>query len=320
MRWSTYFDEPVETMPTAWLRRLEAERLAAQARQCVEASNAYRLRLGIGEVTPERLAQVPLLRAEQVASAQDADPPLGELLCADLVDVVRLALVEADGSDTLAVAYTEHDLATAATLGARALWAAGLRPSDVVVDLLGVDPALGLLGAAVLSPPPGAERSLLASWARVGATALIATVERAGALAEAAGRASMSLHELGLRRLLLQAGGAEGEREELSARWGVAATGVHGHPALWPLFAAECEARDGLHFLAHGALLLEIVPPGEAAAVPLEEGAEGEAVLTHLDREATPLVRFRTGEHVLVVGTDCECGRTGIRYRLGGGA
>jgi phenylacetate-CoA ligase len=319
VRWTTYFDEQVETMPTAWLHRLEAERLAAQADRCAEASAAYRLRLGGGELTPERLAEVPLLRAKQVAAAQDALSPLGELLCADPVDVVRLALVEAPGAATLAVAYTERDTATAATLGARALWAAGVRPSDVVLDLLGIDLALGLLGAAVLSWPSGVDRAILDCWRRVGPSVLVVTTERALALTTAAVETGTPLPELGLRRLVLAARPGDGSRDELAGRWGAVATSVHGHPALWPLFAAECDERDGLHFLGHGALLLEVVPPGEAAAVPLREGAEGEAVLTHLDRDATPLVRFRTGEQVVVVGTDCRCGRTGVRYRLTGG-
>jgi phenylacetate-CoA ligase len=315
VRWTTYFDEQVETMPTAWLHRLEAERLAAQASRCAEASSAYRLRLGTGQLTPERLAEVPLVAAKQVAAAQDVQPALGDLLCADPIDVVRLALVEA-GSATLTVAYTERDLASAAALGARALWSAGVRPSDVVLDLLGVDPALGLLGAAVLPWSVGGDRAILDRWPRVAPTVVIVTIERALALTAAALAVGIPLHELGVRRLVLAAGGGEGHRDELAGRWGAVTTSVHGHPALWPLFAAECDEHDGLHFLGHGALLLEVVRPGEAAAVPLEAGAAGEAVFTHLDRDATPLMRFRTGELVGVVGTDCSCGRTGIRYRL----
>jgi phenylacetate-CoA ligase len=62
----------------------------------------------------------------------------------------------------------------------------------------------------------------------------------------------------------------------------------------------------------------ELIDPATGATVPWETGATGEVVLTALDREASPLVRFRTRDHVEVLGTDCGCGRTGPRIRCFG--
>ncbi|MCU1667134.1 MAG: phenylacetate--CoA ligase, partial [Blastococcus sp.] len=62
----------------------------------------------------------------------------------------------------------------------------------------------------------------------------------------------------------------------------------------------------------------ELIDPVTGETVPWETGATGEVVLTALDRQASPLVRFRTRDHVEVMGTDCTCGRTGPRIRCFG--
>jgi hypothetical protein len=60
--------------------------------------------------------------------------------------------------------------------------------------------------------------------------------------------------------------------------------------------------------------------PETGEAKPFEDGAEGELIYTHLRREATPLVRFRSGDYVRVVGTDCDCGRTAPKMQCIGRA
>jgi phenylacetate-CoA ligase len=51
--------------------------------------------------------------------------------------------------------------------------------------------------------------------------------------------------------------------------------------------------------------------------VAIEEGSSGELVLTHLERQCQPLIRFRTGDIIAVTGTGpCRCGRTGFRFRV----
>ncbi|HET6643405.1 MAG TPA: hypothetical protein VFG93_09035, partial [Gaiellaceae bacterium] len=50
-------------------------------------------------------------------------------------------------------------------------------------------------------------------------------------------------------------------------------------------------------------------------ALPMEDGASGELVLTHLQHRAAPLLRFRTRDHVQVRTSPCPCGRTAPRVR-----
>jgi phenylacetate-CoA ligase len=81
--------------------------------------------------------------------------------------------------------------------------------------------------------------------------------------------------------------------------------------SLW----GECEHQDGMHLGAHGFVHPELIDPDRGDAIPMEDGATGELVLTHLQHQAAPLLRFRTRDHVRVKTSPCPCGRGGPRIR-----
>ena len=70
-----------------------------------------------------------------------------------------------------------------------------------------------------------------------------------------------------------------------------------------------------MHFLSPDLMVAELVEPESGERVEPVEGAEGELVYTALRRRASPLLRFRTRDRVVVTGTDCSCGRTGYKVR-----
>ena len=73
-----------------------------------------------------------------------------------------------------------------------------------------------------------------------------------------------------------------------------------------------------MHLGARGFVHPELIEPESGRALPLEDGAAGELVLTHLRHRAAPLLRFRTRDHVRMRMTPCPCGRTGPRVRCVG--
>jgi phenylacetate-CoA ligase len=81
--------------------------------------------------------------------------------------------------------------------------------------------------------------------------------------------------------------------------------------SLW----GECEAQSGMHFSGAGFIHVELIEPESGRALPLEEGATGELVYTHIRREAAPLLRFRSRDHVRVWTEPCRCGRHTLRVR-----
>ena len=73
-----------------------------------------------------------------------------------------------------------------------------------------------------------------------------------------------------------------------------------------------------MHFVAQGLVHIELIDPETGADVPFEAGASGELVMTALDRQASPLIRFRTRDHLEVLATECSCGRVGPKVRCVG--
>jgi phenylacetate-CoA ligase len=82
--------------------------------------------------------------------------------------------------------------------------------------------------------------------------------------------------------------------------------------------AGACGQGDGLHLTTAGHAVLELVDPDSGAPLALEDGASGELVWTHLRREASPLLRYRSGDLARVWTGRCACGRDTPRIRIDG--
>ena len=78
---------------------------------------------------------------------------------------------------------------------------------------------------------------------------------------------------------------------------------------------AEDDDGNGMHFMARGSSHVELIDPEGGLPIPWEEGAHGELVYTALQREAMPLLRFRSCDHVIVNMQPNPSGRTGPRIR-----
>jgi phenylacetate-CoA ligase len=74
-----------------------------------------------------------------------------------------------------------------------------------------------------------------------------------------------------------------------------------------PGVAFECEEQTGMH-LWEDSYYMEIIDP--ATGTCLEDGQEGELVLTTLQREGMPIIRYRTGDITTVYADSCRCGRS----------
>jgi phenylacetate-CoA ligase len=70
-----------------------------------------------------------------------------------------------------------------------------------------------------------------------------------------------------------------------------------------------------MHFCGGDFVHVELVDPASGAPLPLEDGAEGELVYTALQREAAPVLRFRSRDHVVIWAEPCACGRRTLRTR-----
>jgi phenylacetate-CoA ligase len=334
--WARYFDERIETMPPAWTRRLEEERLAEQVSRCYDRSPFYRRKLEEAGVRPEHverledLAALPFTTKEELRASQAETPPYGDYVCVDGIEIVRMHLSSGTTGKPLVMPYTERDVATSAEVGARAFWAAGVRPDDTLLHCLSYSfytggisdhAALEATGAAMIPVGLGQSARVLELWRDLRPTALFSTITYPVHLAETAAERGLDPRALGLAKLVVTGepgGQIAATRRRLEELWGAEVGDTYGLSEVWGTLAGECEERDGLHFSGQDATLVELIEPESGEEVPVEEGARGELVFTHLYREAAPLIRFRSRDVAEVLGIDCPCGRTGFRFRVVG--
>jgi len=165
----------------------------------------------------------------------------------------------------------------------------------------------------------GQSRRLLEILADLGVPAtLYSTPSYALHLAQVARDEGREPRELGLRRGIFSGdAGLENPRyrAEVQDAWGLVARGIYGTGETAPV-AAECDRADGLHWTGQAAFLAEFVEPETGASVAVADGATAELVITTLRREAHPLIRFRTHDHVRLLASPCTCGRTSIRFHV----
>jgi phenylacetate-coenzyme A ligase PaaK-like adenylate-forming protein len=123
----------------------------------------------------------------------------------------------------------------------------------------------------------------------------------------------------GLRRLGATVAWLDGEAPQLEATAVVTdgevrrPSGVRrtmGVPDVLAAMWSECDAADGIHFNAAKHVIVELVDPETGARVPWSEGARGEPVYTTFDRDATPVLRYRSADLMEVTALRCPCGRT----------
>jgi len=128
-----------------------------------------------------------------------------------------------------------------------------------------------------------------------------------------------TMEEMGIDRkaLKLEAGifGAEpwteAMRSEIEKRLGILAIDIYGlSEIMGPGVAADCEYKQGLH-IAEDFFLPEIIDPDTLE--PLPYGEKGELVITTIDKDGIPLIRYRTRDITALHAEKCGCGRTMVR-------
>jgi phenylacetate-CoA ligase len=143
--------------------------------------------------------------------------------------------------------------------------------------------------------------------------AVVLTPSYAAYLAE-----NFDLRESSVERVLVAGepgGGEPAFRAKLEEGWCARVFEAMGIGDIGVSLFGECEEQDGMHLGARGFVHAELIDPETGDPLPMEDGASGELVLTHLQHRAAPLLRFRTRDHVEVRTSPCPCGRTAPRIR-----
>lgn len=330
--------DPIETRPWQEVVERHGERLLEQLEYLAESSDYYRRKFAEWEVDPAAVTSIEDARSIPFTTKQDqresqADPPpdrpLGEHQAVPTTALNRTISSSGTTGKPTYFGLTRRDRDAWNEVLKRFFYGTGIRESDTVIFGVGQTMVPGgtpyfegltQLGANAVPAGGGSTERLLSTTADLNADVFFSTVSHARYLIDRAPAVlGHDLAELPVDRVVVggEPGGGNPEiREEIKTGWGVDAVrecmGLGDVVAgLW----AECAVENGMHFVGQEYVHLELVEPDSGEPVALETGARGELVYTPLGREATPLLRFRSGDHAEITGVDCPCGRTSPTIR-----
>jgi phenylacetate-CoA ligase len=298
----------------------------------LEASSPFyaeRVR-GVAVDSAADLPRLPFTTKEELRAGQRADPPFGPHLCAPRERLVRMHVTSGTTGDPVAVGFTQRDHEANSAVGGEAFRIAGLRDDDLVAHCLNYalyaggiadHMALEASGATVVPVGIGQSRRLLELIPQLGITAIFGTLSFPAYLADRAREAGIEPAGLGLRHIVTAGepgAGLAAVSGAIERDWGASAADTFGMSDVWSTMGGACGEGEGLHLTVTDHAVLELVDPDSGAPLELEDGATGELVWTHLGREASPLLRYRSGDLARVWTSRCACGRSGPRIRIEG--
>ena len=317
-----YYQEDLECAPREKIIEIQNEKLKKQVRHVYDHVEYYRKKMEAKGVTPDDIQTIDDLKKLPFLSKADLREayPYG-LLGTDLKDCVRIHSTSGTTGKRVVAFYTQHDIDLWEDCCARAIMAAGGTNEDVCqvsygfglftggAGLNGGSHKVGCLTVPISSGNTDRQIMFIQD---LSATILCCTPSYAAYLGE-------RMKEMGLMPddIPLKAGifGAEAWSEEMrhdiEKTLGIKAYDIYGLTELsGPGVAFECSEQQGMH-INEDHFIAEIIDPDTEEVLP--EGEQGELVFTAIDKEAFPMIRYRTRDICSLSRKKCSCGRTLVK-------
>ena len=319
-RQTVYWQPELETMSRSDLAELQLEKLHRIALPQAFQTASYSSRLlaagfkGPDDIkTMDDFRRLPFTKKDDLRDAF----PYG-LLAVPRREVVRMHASSGTTGIPTVIYHNRQDLANWTNLVARSITATGCTPDDVFQNMmtyglftggLGLHYGAEKVGMMVIPAGPGNSLRQFKLMQDFGSTVVHATPSYLLHLHGKIAEEGIDPASIQLRKAFT---GAEPHTEDLRRRleqlWNMEVYNSYGLSEMnGPGVAFECSYRDGMH-LWEDCYIMEIIDPVTLEVLP--DGAEGELVLTPLDRLATPLLRYRTRDLTHIISEPCKCGRT----------
>jgi len=323
------FDHALETLQPDRLREHQWRRFRALARELFATNPFVACKwraAGVASADDLRdwldFRRLPLTSKSELVLDQAAHPPFGTNLTYPLERYVRVHQTSGTSGAPLRWLDTQESWEWWARCWGFVLRGAGVGPADRVFFPFSFGLFIGFwagfegaraLGALAI-PGGGQDSPTRLAWMQaLGATVLVCTPSYALHLVEVARERGIDLSKLAVRTTV-HAGepgaGIPAVRARIEAGWN-ARTFDHGGMTEMGAYGYECAEQTGLH-VNESEFILEVIDP-----VTGEPATDGELVLTNLGRIGSPVIRYRTGDHVRLAAGKCPCGRT-FRCLAGG--
>jgi len=317
-----YFQQEIECAPIEQIKAIQNEKLPKQVKHVWDNVPYYRKKMEEKGLTPEDIKSIDDLHKLPFLSKADLKEcyPYGLLAC-PLKNCVRIHSTSGTTGKRVVAFYTQNDIDMWNECCARAIVAAGGSNEDVVqvsygyglfTGGAGLDGGSHKVGCLTIPQSSGNTERQIMFIMDLSATILCCTPSYAAYIGE-------SMKEMGLKPedIPLKAGifGAEAWSEEMrrdiEKTLGIKAYDIYGLTEIsGPGVSFECSEQRGMH-INEDHFIAEIINPDTGEVLP--EGSQGELVFTSLDKEAFPLLRYRTRDICTLTREKCSCGRTHIR-------
>ncbi len=322
------WNQKIEEMPVDELRQVRYRLAKSLITHAYEVSEFYRRRMREQGVRPddirslEDIGKLPFMYKDDL---RDTYPD--GLFCVPKDDLARYHVSSGTTGKPTVVGYTEKDIENWSESLARAFSSLGLGRGDVLqvsygyglfTGGLGVHYGAERVGATVLPTSVGNTERQIELMQDLHTTAIACTPSYLLHMGEVAEKMGVSIKDdTDLRIGIL---GAEPWSEQMRNRiegWlGIRAYDIYGTSELSGPMFTECSEQQGIHIWSD-LVLVEIVDPATGEVLP--PGERGEMVITVLQKEAFPMIRYRIGDITIMDEAPCSCGRTHPRiHRIQG--
>lgn len=317
-----YFQPEIETASREKILDIQNEKIVKQVRHVYDNVKYYRKLMDAQGVSPDDIKSVDDIKKLPFLSKEDLRIayPYG-LLGTDLKNCVRIHSTSGTTGKRVVAFYTQHDIDLWEECCARAIVAAGGSGDDVCQVCYGYGLFTGgsglhggshKVGCLTLPMSSGNTERQIQFMMDLGATILCCTPSYAAYLGESLAEAGYKPEDNKLKAGIF---GAEPWTEEMrrsiEKSLGIKAYDIYGlTETSGPGVAFECEAQNGMH-INEDHFYAEIIDPDTGEVLP--DGEKGELVFTSLDKEAFPLLRYRTRDICVLSREKCPCGRTHVK-------
>lgn len=319
------FQPEIETMSREEIRALQLEKLKKQVAYAYNNVAWYRNKMDASGVSPDAIKTLEDVRHLPFTDKQVLRDtyPFG-LFAVPMNEVARLHASSGTTGKPIVAGYTKRDLDTWSDCIARLAMMAGVVPGDraqmafgygMFTGGFGLHYGMEKLGACMIPAGSGNTQRHLMYINDFQTTVLIATPSYALHMCEFGEQQGFDWAQSSLRIGLF--GGEPcppALKEEIERRMHIICTDNYGlTEVMGPGVSGECLCCRDMQHIAEDHFLWEVIDPETGEPVP--EGTPGELVLTPLDKEAFPVLRYRTHDLTYVITEPCECGRTHARMK-----